>query len=51
MPLNASGEEGIPQPQIHHILVNRMEHRQLLHDGIIESMQDEVFCLAGYSLS
>ena len=50
--MNASGE-GItqPQPEIHHILVNRMERRQLLHDGIIESMQDEVFCLAGYSLS
>ena len=52
MRLNASvGEEPQPEPQIHCILANRMEHRQLLHDGIIESMQDKVFCLTGYSLS
>ena len=51
MRLNASGEEITqPQPEIHHILANRMERHQLLCDGIIESMQDEVFCQAGYSL-
>ena len=50
--MNASGEEVTePQPEIHHISANRMEHRQLLCNGIIDPMQDEVFCLAGYSLS
>ena len=52
MRLNASGEEVTqPQPEIQCISAKRMEHHQLLHDGIIESMQDKVFCLAGYSLS
>ena len=50
--MNASGEEVTqPQPEIHRISVNRMECCQFLRDGIIESMQDEVFCLVGYSLS
>ena len=47
MRLNASGEEVTqPQPEIHHISANRMEHFQLLHVGIIESMQD-CYVMAG----
>jgi hypothetical protein len=40
-----------PEVEVIHINANRMEHRGLLHDGVIDSVQDELFCLAGFTYS
>jgi hypothetical protein len=33
------------------INANRMERCSLLHDGVIDSVQDALFCLAGFTYS
>jgi predicted aspartyl protease len=37
--------------EVTRINANRMERRSLLHDGVIDSVQDELFCLAGFTYS
>jgi hypothetical protein len=37
--------------EVTRINANRMECRGLLHDGVIDSVQDELFCLAGFMYS
>jgi hypothetical protein len=40
-----------PEVEVTCINANRMECRGLLHDGVIDSVQDKLFCLAGFTYS
>jgi hypothetical protein len=40
-----------PEVEVTRISANRMERRGLLHDGVIDSVQDELFCLTGFTYS
>jgi hypothetical protein len=53
MRLNADQGFG-PEPievEVTHIMANRMERRRLLAEKVIETSQDDVFCLAGFTYS
>ena len=51
MRLNADQGMG-PEPlevEVTKIAANRMERRRLINEGVLETTQDEVFCLAGFT--
>jgi hypothetical protein len=53
MSLNADQGLG-PEPievEVTRIMANRMEHRRLLAEKVLETSQDDVFCLAGFTYS
>jgi hypothetical protein len=53
MHLSAS-QEVTPEPlevEVMNIKVNRMEHRLLLKEKVVDTMQDKVFCMAGFTYS
>jgi hypothetical protein len=37
--------------EVTHIMANRMEHRRLLAEKVLDTSQDDVFCLAGFTYS
>jgi hypothetical protein len=53
MRLNSNMDHTPEEPEVEVIRINanRMECRSLLHDGVIDSVQDELFCLAGFTYS
>ena len=53
MRLNADQGVGseLLELEVTRIAANRMEHRRLLADKVINSSQDELFCLAGFTYS
>ena len=54
MRLNSNSEE-IPSEELEievtRIMANRMERRRLLAEKVLETVQDEVYCLAGFTYS
>ena len=53
MRLNADQGVGseLLELEVTKIAANQMEHRRLLADQVIESSQDKLFCLAGFTYS
>ena len=51
MSLNADQGMGLEpfEVEVTKIAVNRMEHCYLLHEGVLETSQDKVYCLAGFT--
>ena len=51
MSLNADQGMGLEplEVEVTKIAANCMEHRCLLHEGVLETSQDEVYCLAGFT--
>jgi hypothetical protein len=50
-----NADQGLgPEPievEVTHILANRMEHCRLLAEKVLDTSQDDVFCLAGFTYS
>ena len=54
MCLNSNSGDAAPKEleiEVTRIMANRMEHRRLLAERVLDTVQDEVFCLAGFTYS
>ena len=53
MRLNSTAEIAQPELEVEvtRIMANRMERRRLLAEKVLDTVQDEVFCLAGFTYS
>ncbi|KAH9024431.1 hypothetical protein EDB84DRAFT_1564412 [Lactarius hengduanensis] len=53
MRLNSTAETAQPELEVEvtRIMANRMERRRLLAEKVLDMVQDEVFCLAGFTYS
>ena len=51
MSLNADQGMGLEpfEVEVTRVAANRMERRYLLHEGVLDTSQDEVYCLAGFT--
>jgi hypothetical protein len=53
--MHLNTDQGLgPEPievEVTHIMANQMEHRHLLVEKVLETSQDDVFCLAGFTYS
>ena len=54
MCLNSNSRDAAPEEleiEVMRTMVNRMEHCRLLAERVLDTVQDEVFCLAGFTYS
>src|ERR1700744_5667009 len=51
MSLNAAQGMGLEpfEVEVTRIAMNQMERRYLIHEGVLKTSQDEVYCLAGFT--
>jgi hypothetical protein len=53
--MHLGADQGVsPEPleiELTHIAANRMEHRRLVSEKVLDTSQDEIFCLAGFTYS